>query len=179
LACSNDDTSWEWALRPGTYDVTPFTCASTNAKPLYPTPEHQATLFDFDELTRHQLIVMRGAVDEVLADADCTLTVSRRTFTNSDGIFSLRGDRRHVFTPDGCTFSMTFQGQALPIGAAYGSLFADRPDTRSEEIPYEIASDGDGFSMTSRDLSNLNDLWQNFGCSRPDRLKWAARPVSI
>ncbi len=179
LACSNEDTSWEWALKQGTYDVTPFVCGSTGAKPLYPTPEHQATLFDFDALTRHQIIVMRGAVDEVVADADCTLTLSRHTFKNADGVFSLRGDRRHVFTPVGCTFSITFQGQSLPVGAAYGSLFADRPDTRTEEIPYDVTAEGDGFLLTSRDLANLNDLWQDYGCSRPDRLKWTARSNPI
>lgn len=176
-ACNETGEPWDWALRPGTYSVSPSFCGATGEAPEFPTPAYQSTLFAFDQLTTHQMTVERRRVIEVIADTDCRLTLTRSTFQNFDGIFSLRGDRVHTFEPAGCAFSVLYQGQQIPVGQAHSDLFADQSTVKDEEIPYEVSADGEGFLMTSRDLSSLNELWQAYGCALPDRLKWRATRI--
>lgn len=44
------------------------------------------------------------------------------------------------------------------------------------DLPFIINTTDSGFDMTSADVPALNELWREYGCANPDRIKWNGVP---
>ncbi len=128
-------------------------------------------MFDFDDLTERSLALDGLEVKETFRSADCQVVATHTLFQNYDGVYSARHDRKFTYEPAGCTLTATAQSTTFRVGPEFSDLMKDSDD-RTEELPFEVASDDDHtYRMTSADYEDLNDLWGVYGCAKPDRLK--------
>lgn len=163
------------AIAAGTYSVSPPLCASTGASPSYPDFAHKAALLDFADLTEHSWTISDTGVAEVLKDADCALTIQRRSFINEGSRFSLDRSRTHTFEPETCTFTVANLGVVVELGHANGAPFEDQADT-AEDLPFDVVAAADKLELKTVDVAGLSDLWDTYGCADPDRLALTLAP---
>lgn len=158
----------------GTYDLTAPVCGSTGEPPAYPAVSYRVALFDFDDLTERSLALDGLAVEETYRAKDCTVIARHTLYKNYDGIYSARHDRKFSFDPPGCALTATARDTTLKVAPEFSDLMKDSDD-RSEELPFEVATDDDHtYRLTSGDYPDLNELWGTYGCAKPDRLKISA-----
>ncbi len=154
----------------GIYAVAAPYCVSTHAPPRYPSPSYKLALFDLDALTAHTMTVAKDFATETLADADCTLTVTRAIYRNYAGEFTLRADRVHHFAPDGCTLAATVDEHAYPVGRAFTAALEDAA-ARDPETPFVVSRPAPTtYELASVDRADYDEVWAAFGCEKPDRI---------
>lgn len=175
VSCGKKDSDdWDYALPPGTYDVTGPLCVSTDAKPAYKDIARRINLLDFDHVTTHTLTFEGFHTKRVISDPDCKLTVEQPVGTNRDGSFAHKIAKRFTFEPENCTFSVSAGTRSFEAGRQSSGAFQDSED-ESMDIPFDIRPEEtapDTLLIISSDNETLNAVWGDYGCSVPDRVKW-------
>ena len=175
--CGEDhrEATFTPSLPPGSYAISAPACASTGQKPRYPSPGYKVALFDLDGLSAHTLAVAPPTAVETLTGDGCSLAVTRSVYQNDAGLFTLRADRTHRFTPDGCALTATVDEHSYPVGRAYTTALDDST-AQDPEIPYDVASNGTGaYKLSSVDRADYDQTWAAFGCGPSDRIDWLYR----
>jgi hypothetical protein len=173
--CGSKSSGTSRALPFGTYAVSAPVCVSTGKAPAYPAANYRAALYDFSGLSSRTWTVELRALTETFVDADCTLTIARGIFDNSDSSFSWRKNRRHSFTPEGCELAVDFAGREWPVSPSYTDLFTDG-DALDEDLPFEVTEvateAGTSYELLSATRPDLDSLWKAYGCAAEDQLRW-------
>lgn len=166
---------WDFALSPGSYLLTGPVCISTNAAPHYKKTSQRINLFDFDAVKSHSLKVDGPASVRTISDGACTVKINQPINSNRNSSFSNQLTRQITFEPEGCTFSVSIGNETFSVGSQSTEGLQDR-DSTAMDLPFIISKTESGFDMVSADVVDLNNLWGDYGCNTPDRIKWSGLP---
>ena len=167
--CGKDDSSVQPALADGTWDLAAPHCLSSDARPVWPSANARAALYDFDALTERSLTVAGRQVTEVWTDEDCKLTAKRTVHTNTGDFFSLKQNKSLTWSPPGCVLQVTAAGETTAIGEGSTAAIADSARA-DEDVPWRLTLGANGWVMISLGQEPVANIWSDFGCMAPDSL---------
>lgn len=177
ISCGKKGESWAYAINPNVYSLTGPVCVSTGKSPLYDSVAKSVNLFDFSGVTTNELRFENSGLYRIIASDRCRMTVKHRIHENRDNFFALQLARSFVFEPAGCSLQVvigitTNDVSSLSTPALQDSVLPD------SDVPFEITNVSPNLEMTSVNRDELNNVWVDYGCASPDRIKWILEPLS-
>lgn len=166
---------WDFAISPGSYLLTGPVCLSTNASPRYKKINQRINLFDFDAVQLHSLKIDGPTSFRTISDGACTVKINQPINLNKNGSFSNQLTRQISFEPEGCAFSVSIGSETFAVSSQSTEGLQDRNST-DMDLPFIVSTTDSGFDMVSGDVADLNNLWGDYGCNTPDRIKWSGQP---
>ncbi len=175
LSCGKKGDSWVYAISPGNYSLSGPFCVSTEKSPLYDTVEKSVNLFDFSGVTTNELRFEESGILRVIASGSCKMTVKHKIQENKNNIFAFQLARSFIFEPAECILQVAIGATTYNVSSSSTTVLQDTAANGSD-IPFEITRIGPNLEMTSIDREALNNVWVDYGCASPDRIKWILVP---
>jgi len=177
VACGKKGESWNYALTPATYSLVGPFCNSTGESPAYRDVAQNINLFDFSNIKQHHLQFEDSGLFRTIKSDECSMTVKHTIHENKDGFFTLKLARSFNFEPVGCSFQVKI-GIATYDVSSESTAFLQDSDAPGSDIPFEIIHLAEDLEMISADTEALNSIWEGYGCTSPDRIKWTLSRVN-
>ncbi len=176
ISCGKKGDNWPYAISPGNYSLAGPFCLSTGKPPAYDDVAKRINLFDFSGITKHELRFEDNGLYRVLASASCTMTVKHAVQDNENNFFALRLARSFVFEPAGCSLQVVIGITSYSVSSESTTVLQDST-VPGIDLPFEITQAAPNLDMTSANREELNNVWSDYGCASPDRIKWVLSPV--
>jgi hypothetical protein len=170
-SCGKKGDSWSYALSPGTYSLQGPFCESTGLPPEYDEVAKRINLFDFSNAKQHSLSFEESGLFRVIASDTCTMTVKHAVAENKDNFFALQLARSFTFEPAGCSLQALIGTTAYNVSSE-SSLTLQNSIAVGSDLPFEITRVEPNVIMTTANREELNNVWLDYGCASPDRIKW-------
>ena len=177
ISCGKKGDSWSYAVSPGIYSLEGPFCESTGLSPQYNDVAKRINLFDFSDTRLHTLSFEESGLLRVITSDSCTMTVKHTVAENKDNFFALQLARSFVFEPAGCSLQVLIGSTSYDASSESSSALQDSAASGSD-LPFEITPDESKLVMTTANREDLNNVWQEYGCAGPDRIKWLLSPKS-
>jgi hypothetical protein len=176
MSCGKKGENWAYAVSPGNYSLTGPFCLSTGKQPIYDSVAKSVNLFDFSGVTTNELRFEETGLFRVIASDSCKMTVSHKVKENKNNYFALQLARSFVFEPASCNLQVIIGTTFYSVSSASTTFLQDSTD-QATDLPFEITHVGPNLKMTTVNREALNNVWVDYGCASPDRIKWVLAPI--
>ncbi len=177
LSCGKKGESWPYAISPGAYSLTGPFCVSSGKTPAYDSVAKSINLFDFSGTKKHELRFEETGLYRIIANDTCTMTVKHAVQENKNNMFALRLERSFTFEPAGCSLQVLVGSTRYNVTSESSSVLQDSTAPGSDLL-FEIVPAAPSVEMISANLDEINNVWTDYGCASPDRIKWILSTIN-
>ena len=177
LSCGKKGDSWSYAINPGAYSLAGPFCVSTGKSPANDSVAKSINLFDFNGIKKHELRFEETGLYRIIASDTCTMAVKHTVQENKNNIFALQLARSFVFEPAGCSLQVVIGTTSYNVSSESTSVLQDST-TQGSDLPFEMTQVAPNLEMTSANRDEINDVWAEYGCASPDRIKWILSTIN-